>query len=55
MERNEAYGVYNVTRDTWATSTNFSTREEAEQLLRTITAVCRDNYMVRAKAFGTLD
>lgn len=48
------YSVYNVTRETWATSTNFSTHAEAERLLNTIKRQCRDNYAVRERPFGTI-
>lgn len=52
--KNCLYSIYNLTRDAWATSTNFSTIQEAEVLLRCINKSCRDLYEIRARLFGTM-
>lgn len=48
------YSVWNLTRKSWATSTNFSTEREAADLLATIVRKCHDRYEVRPRQFGTI-
>lgn len=48
------WSVYNLDTKAWATATNYSTKAEAETLLRIIKARCWDHYEVRSRAFGTI-
>lgn len=48
------FSVWNVTRRQWATSTNYSTEEEAERLIRVIKRQVRDEYEVRPRKFGSM-
>lgn len=48
------YSVWNVTRKSWATSTNFSTRGEAARLMACIVRQCTDQYEIKGRQFGTI-
>lgn len=52
--KNCLYSIFNCTRNVWATSTNFSTLEEAQVLLAKITKQCRGVYEIRERRFGTI-
>ena len=49
------YSVSNVSKNNWATSTNYSTEVEALRLMKTIIdGKCRDTYAVRPRPYGSL-
>ena len=55
----ELYSVWNASkkggRGEWATTTNFSTPEEAEALRQVIIRQCqKDTYIVKVRPFGTV-
>lgn len=54
MTDNVLFSVWNKTREAWATSTNYSTRYEAEKLKRIIIKQCSDYYEVKERPFGTM-
>ncbi len=54
MSSNELYSVWNIGQNQWATSTNYSTFEEAERLVKTITRQIKGDYVVKARPFGTM-
>lgn len=48
------YSVWNDTAQRWATSTNFSTRAEAESLRRVIVSKIVARYVVKERKFGSI-
>jgi hypothetical protein len=48
------YSVWNVTKQNWATSTNYSTEAEASALMARIVRACKDEYIVKGRKFGSI-
>lgn len=48
------YSVWNVDKNNWATSTNFSTEKEARALMACIMRQCHDKYEIKERKFGTI-